>query len=95
MILRMVAALVLLIGSMSIEAASRTVTLSIPGMDCPTCPITIKKALTAVPGVSKAEVRFESRQAAVTFDDSRTAPAELIRVTTDAGYPSKVLEPMP
>ena len=27
-------------------AATRTATLAVPGMDCPVCPITVKKALT-------------------------------------------------
>ena len=29
-------------------AATQTVTLSVPGMNCATCPITVKKALTKV-----------------------------------------------
>ena len=31
--------------------ATRTVTLSVPGMNCAACPITVKKALTKVGGV--------------------------------------------
>lgn len=53
-------------------AATKTVTLAIPSMDCPVCPITIKKALTNVPGVSQASVSYEKRQAVVTFDDAKT-----------------------
>ena len=33
-------------------AATQTVTLSVPGMSCATCPITVKKALSKVEGVS-------------------------------------------
>ena len=40
-------------------AAVQTVTLSVPTMECPVCPITVKKALTGVDGVSKAEVNFD------------------------------------
>ena len=69
-------------------AASRTVTLSVPTMDCPVCPITVKKALTKIPGVSQAEVNFDKRLATVTFDDSRTSVDALTRATKDAGYPS-------
>ncbi len=32
-------------------ATTRTVTLDVPGMTCPTCPITIKKALQKIDGV--------------------------------------------
>ena len=31
-------------------AASKTVRLSMPSMDCPVCPITVKKALSKVAG---------------------------------------------
>ena len=54
-------------------AAPKTVTLSVPTMDCPVCPITVKKALIKVPGVSQAEVDFDKRLATVTFDDAKTS----------------------
>lgn len=69
-------------------AASQTVTLSVPGMDCPVCPITVKKALAKVPGVSRAEVDFDKRQAIVTFDNAKANADALIHATKDAGYPS-------
>ena len=69
-------------------AAPQTVTLSVPTMDCAVCPITVKKALTGVPGVSAAKVSFEQRQAKVTFDNARTTVEALTRATQHAGYPS-------
>lgn len=72
-------------------AAPQSVILSVPGMDCAACPITVKKALTRVEGVSKAEVSFEKRQAVVWFDDAKTSAAALTRATTNAGYPSSVV----
>ena len=69
-------------------AASQTVTLSLPTMDCPVCPITVKKALTKVPGVSDAKVNFDKREATVVFDNARTNVDALARATKDAGYPS-------
>ena len=71
-------------------AATQTVTLSVPGMTCSACPITVKKALTRVDGVRTVEVSFEKRQAVVTFDDAKTRVQALIQATTDAGYPSSV-----
>lgn len=70
-------------------AATQTVTLSVPGVDCAACPITIKQALMKVPGVSKANVSFETRQAIVTFDDTRTDVGSLTRATKNVGYPSE------
>ena len=72
-------------------AAPKTVTLSVPTMDCPVCPITVKKALTKVPGVAQANVNFDKREATVTFDDARTTAEVLTKATKDAGYPSTVV----
>lgn len=69
-------------------AASKIVTLSIPTMNCPTCPITVKKALSKVLGVSQIDVSFRRRQATVEFDDAKTEVGALIKATEDAGYPS-------
>ncbi|WP_418316242.1 mercury resistance system periplasmic binding protein MerP [Piscinibacter sakaiensis] len=74
-------------------AAVQTVTLSVPTMDCPVCPITVKKALSKVDGVSKAEVDYDKRQATVTFDDSRTDSSTLTKATANAGYPSSLAAP--
>jgi len=69
-------------------AAQQTVTLAVPGMSCAACPITVKKALTRVDGVIRAEVDYDKRQAVVTFDDAKADTAKLTRATADAGYPS-------
>lgn len=74
----------------SVGAAVQTVTLSVPTMDCPVCPITVKKALTGVDGVSKAKVNFDERLATVTFDDAKTTVEKLTEATANAGYPSSV-----
>ena len=76
--------------SSPVWATTKTVTLSVPGMDCPVCPITVKKALTKVDGVTKAEVNYDKRQAVVTFDDARTSVEMLTNATKDAGYPATV-----
>ncbi|NGO90217.1 mercuric transport protein periplasmic component [Halomonas sp. 141] len=71
-------------------AATQTVTLSVPGMTCPTCPIIVKKAISRIEGVDKVDVTFEPREAVVTFDDAKTSVHELIKATGDAGFPSSV-----
>jgi len=71
-------------------AATHTVTLAVPGMTCPTCPITVKKALVKVSGVSKVDVSFEKRHAVVIYDEAKTNVDSLIKATTDAGYPSRL-----
>lgn len=70
-------------------AATKTVTLDVPGMTCSLCPVTIKKALDKVPGVSKVDFNVDKREAFVTFDDAKTTIAAITKATADAGYPSK------
>ncbi len=71
-------------------AVTRTATLSVPGMTCPACPITVKKALGKVDGVTAIKVNFEKREAIVTFDDAKASLQQLTDATTNAGYPSQV-----
>jgi len=85
-------ACILLAGvTLASHAAPKTVTLAIPTMDCPICPITVKKALSQVPGVSQAEASFKTRQAVVTYDDAKTNVAALTESTKNAGYPSTLV----
>jgi mercuric ion binding protein len=72
-------------------AAQQTVTLSVPGMSCAACPITVKKALEKVNGVTTVNVDFDKKQATVVFDDASASAATLTRATADAGYPSTVV----
>ncbi len=71
-------------------AAIQSVTLSVPGMNCATCPITVKKALSKVSGVNKVEVSLNRREAKVTFDELKTGIEALTRATREAGFPSTV-----
>ncbi|EKJ7935400.1 mercury resistance system periplasmic binding protein MerP [Pseudomonas aeruginosa] len=90
--MKKLAALVALAATLATPAwaAVQTVTLSVPGMTCAACPITVKKALTKVGGVSQVDVSFDKREAVVTFDDAKTSIQKLTEATTNAGYPSSV-----
>jgi len=76
-------------------AAMQTVTLDVPGMNCPTCPITVKKALTKVNGVTQVKVSFKPPHAMVTFDDTKSTVDALTLATQQAGFPSTVLTSKP
>ncbi|MBB3892880.1 MAG: mercury resistance system periplasmic binding protein MerP [Caulobacter sp.] len=84
--------LIALMGALSSPAwaATKTVTLAVPGMTCAACPITVKTALAKVDGVEKTEVSFEKREAVVSYDDAKTTVAALTKATAGAGYPSTV-----
>jgi mercuric ion binding protein len=77
-----------LVVSSAALAGEQTVTLAVQNMYCSACPITVKSALEAVPGVAKVAVSYADKTAVVTFDDAKTAAPALIIATTNAGYPS-------
>lgn len=84
--------LAIAISSAPAWAATKTVTLLVPGMTCPVCPITVKKALTEVPGVEKIKILFDKKEAVVTFDDAKTTTKALVDATANAGYPSTAVK---
>lgn len=53
-------------------------------------PITVKRSLEKVPGVSAVKVDFNKKNATVTYDPDKTKPDVLTKATTNAGYPSTV-----
>lgn len=76
-------------GAAPAAAATQTVTLAVENMTCAACPITVRKALEKVPGVTQAKVDFAAKTATVTFDPAKVKVEELTRATTEAGYPSR------
>ena len=50
--------------------------------------ISVKRSLTKVGGVSKADVSLEKGEAVVSFDDTKTSVEALLKATKAAGYPS-------
>ncbi|QJE02200.1 mercury resistance system periplasmic binding protein MerP [Massilia forsythiae] len=85
-----VAAAGLLAAPQSALAKTQTVALNVPTMDCATCPITIKAALSKVPGVSKVNVSYEKREAVIVYDDAQASVADLKKASADVGYPAMI-----
>jgi mercuric ion binding protein len=71
-------------------AAAQTAVLDVQNMTCGLCPVTVKKSLENVVGVSQARIDFEQKTATVTFDPDKTNATALVKATTDAGFPSTV-----
>ena len=83
-------ALVALLPMAAHAATPQTAVLDVQNMTCELCPVTVKKALEKVPGVSQARIDFAKKTATVTFDADKTSATALVRAATDAGYPSTV-----
>jgi mercuric ion binding protein len=74
----------------ALAAPPQTAVLDVQNMTCELCPVTVKKSLEKVPGVSLARIDFAKKTATVTFDADKANAAALVKATTDAGYPSTV-----
>ena len=84
------AALVALMPLVALAAPLQTAVLDVQNMTCGLCPVTVKKSLEKVAGVSQARIDFTNKTATVTFDVDRTNKTALVMATADAGFPSAV-----
>lgn len=87
---KLLIAVLAVLPSALLAANPETVTLDVKNMTCELCPITVKKSLQQVSGVSVVKVNFDKKTATVTYDPDKAQPDGLIRATTNAGYPSAV-----
>jgi mercuric ion binding protein len=71
-----------------VNAAERSATFAVSNMTCALCPITVKSAISQVPGVISVEVNQDLGQATVSYDDTRTAIDAIAAASTNAGYPA-------
>lgn len=67
-------------------ARLKVATFAVANMTCATCPITVKKAMSAVDGVRSVQINFETKTATVEFDPSATNAAAIAAASTSAGY---------
>lgn len=71
-------------------ATEQTRTFAIKNMTCPTCPITVKTAMSRVAGVKQVKIDFDAKTATVTYDASIATPAKIAAASTDVGYPATI-----
>ena len=60
--------------------------IKVGGMSCQGCVKNIAGVLSALPGVSAAEVFLEAGEARVTYDPAQVGPAALKAAIEDAGF---------
>jgi copper chaperone CopZ len=60
--------------------------LKIDGMVCGSCAALLEKKLSQMPGVRRAEVSFEKKQAILDYDPRSVDPSRFAKSVTDAGY---------
>lgn len=68
--------------------AQKQTTFAIENMTCAMCPVTVKRAMEGVSGVSEVSIDFEAKTARATYDPHRTNAAAIAAASTNAGYPA-------
>ena len=89
--MKYVIAIMSLFMSAALFADEQSVVLSVPGMKCPACPITVMVAIKRVKGVKSVNVSLENKQAEVSYDDQLTDISKLQVATKNVGFPSQVI----
>jgi Cu+-exporting ATPase len=74
----------------TVDTSANQVDLSITGMSCNACAMTIEKGLNRLDGV-EATVNFATESARVTFDASQTDTLNLVSVVESLGYGARPL----
>lgn len=72
-------------------AGEHSVTLSVPGMTCASCPYVVQAAISEVEGVRTVAADADTRTAQVVFEDAITSVDTILAAAKDAGYPASVI----
>ena len=70
---------------------TKTVTFKVEGMTCGGCVIGVRKVLTRLPGVSKADVTYEKNRAVVTYDPAAVTVEQMVAAIATLGYKATVV----
>ena len=89
--MKYVVAIISLFMSAVLFADEQSVVLSVPGMKCPACPVTVMVAIKRVKGVKSVNVSLENKRAEVSYDDQLTNISKLQAATRNSGFPSHVI----
>ncbi len=73
-------------------ASAKEITTQIPvsGMTCGSCAVAVRKALTSLEGVKKADVSVEQNKATVVYEDSQVTEKQLREAINKTGFKAEV-----
>ncbi len=73
-------------------AAEKSAVLSVSNMTCALCPLTVRSAISQVPGVISVDVDRDRAQATVKYDDATATTDAIAAASSNAGYPATVVK---
>ena len=72
--------------SANTAAADSKVIISVEGLTCATCSLTVRRALKKMDGVKEIEPGPQENEAAVTYDASKVKPEQFIEAINKLGF---------
>lgn len=72
-----------------------TVTFKVDGMTCGGCAIGVRKVLTRLPGVSKADVTYKESRAVVIYNPAKVTVQQMADAIATLGYTATVVASPP
>lgn len=64
----------------------------IPSMDCAACAVSIQKKLRELPGVERAEVSFETKEAVVQYDGVKLSSEKITAAIDETGFKAETFK---
>ena len=80
------ALLIIFLANGFLQAAEKTVEISLPSIQCGRCVRTIEKALDNSGGIVNSDIDVENKKAVITYDDTKTDLAKIVDAISGAGY---------
>ena len=68
------------------QSETRRFDFGVQGMSCASCVAAVERALTALPGVSRASANLAAERGSVQYDPAAVTPAALVRAVAEAGF---------
>ena len=86
-----IATIIALLTASASIAQVRSVSLSVPGMYCASCPFIVQAAIGAVEGVQSVTADADARTALVLYDDAVASIEAITAASANAGYAASVI----
>lgn len=74
---------------LALAAGLQTASFDVENMTCPTCAITIEKALERIDGVTAVQVDPDAATVTVEFDPEQSTQTAIQEAISEAGFPAR------
>lgn len=78
------------VAGLTAETKPQQVVLTVSGMHCGSCATGITAMLKRTEGVLEGKVSYETREAVVDYDASKTSPERIVAVIEKMGYKAAI-----